>query len=104
MAFNRRVTMTTVPIVDDQLERGYRRLEYNIDLISSSKDDVIVNDDMTREQRDSTNKHYRYLFSHWVKFVTIPTYVVNTFVVTKKVSPVANLQLYCRPSDYPLCT
>ena len=96
--------MTTVPIVDDQLERRNHELINNRDLISSSKDDVIVNDEMTRDQRDSMKKHNRYLFSHWVKFVTIPTYVVNTFVITKRVSPVSNLQLYCRPSDYPVCT
>ncbi len=96
--------MTTVPIVDDQLERRNHELINNRDLISSSKDDVIVNDETTHRKNDlKKKKQKRFIFHHWVTFTTATSFVLHTFYVTKRASPAGNGAFYCRPTDYPLC-
>ena len=96
--------MTTVPIVDDQLERRYHELINNRDVISSSKDDVIINDETTHGTNDLKKKKKRYIFQHWVTITTMTSYVFNTFYLTKIAKPAGDGQFYCRPTDYPICS
>ena len=96
--------MTTVPNVDDQLERRNHPLVYDRDLISSSKDEVILRDETTHGKNDlRKKKQKRFIFHHWVTFTTATSFVLHTFYVTKRASPAPNGAFYCRPTDYPLC-
>ena len=96
--------MTTVPNVADKLERRNHPLVYDRDLISSSKDDVIMNDEMTHRKNDLKKKKKRYIFQHWVTITTMTSYVFNTFYLTKIAKPAGDGQFYCRPTDYPICS
>lgn len=76
------------------------------DMITSSKDDVITDEDVN-DRPQFSNREMRFLLKNYVT-MTEYSYVFNSFVATKTVSLVATgglggARLVCRPSGYVVC-
>lgn len=75
------------------------------DMVTSSKDDVITDEDVN-DRPQFSNREMRFLLKNYVT-MTEYSYVFNSFVATKTVSLVATgfggFRLVCRPSGYVVC-
>lgn len=89
--------MTILPADVGHLERGTRHLLMDdSDLVSSSKDDVIIG-------RDDPEMQERFYYP-FVATKTVYSVVLNSLVVTKAILLAGFRGLYCRPSEFVVCS
>jgi hypothetical protein len=96
--------MTILPVDVGNLERGTRHLLDDPDFISSSKDDVIIGrDDSTPGNEDYPKMQERFYYP-FVATKTVYSVVLNSLVVTKAILLAYFRALYCRPSEFVVCS
>lgn len=99
--------MTILPADVGHLERGSRHLLDDPDFISSSKDDVIIgSDDSTpgMNSEDYPEMQERFFYYPFVSTKTVYSVVLNNLVVTKAILLANFRALYCRPSEFVVCS
>jgi hypothetical protein len=99
--------MTILPADVGHLERGSRHLLDDPDFISSSKDDDIIigRDDSTPGMNEDYPKmQERFFYYPFVSTKTVYSVVLNSLVVTKAILLANFRALYCRPSEFVVCS
>ncbi|EFX72935.1 hypothetical protein DAPPUDRAFT_253763 [Daphnia pulex] len=97
--------MTILPADVGHLARGSRHLLDDPDFISSSKDDdVIIGRDESTPGNFNYPKVQERFYYPFVATQTVYSVVLNSLVVTKAILLASFRALYCRPSEFVVCS